>query len=306
MFRRVPLRRLIGLALVFGFAGRDPRAVTEPPPDPIRLGLYEWMAVAPNVIVADIVADDGRFVVASVRAALKGELTPGSVALVDVKQANRDRDERTPATELTKGRAYLLLLKTSSKGKREPHPVFDLVRAAAGTRALPPEGSEAIVDASTRLAELQARNDDGLLWATLPEFLQDANPVLVDAALELYVKFRRETAALAPVIQPLLEHPRPDFRRRAALVLGRLLVRSGATAVPERAEIVAELTGRARRDDDASVRREATSALAALPDAGIDESLRTIARDDPDQDVRFEAEKSLFARAQASAPKRPD
>ena len=32
--------------------------------------------------------------------------------------------------------------------------------------------------------------------------------------------------------------------------------------------------------------------------------VRALARDDPDQDVRFEAEKSIFERSQAPAPKR--
>ena len=48
--------------------------------------------------------------------------------------------------------------------------------------------------------------------------------MLVDAALDLYVKFRREQVASIPIVQPLLEHPRPDVRRRAALLLGRVLV----------------------------------------------------------------------------------
>jgi hypothetical protein len=73
MLRRFRLGRLIGAALIAGSIGPKLGAVTEPPPAPIRLGLYEWMAVAPNVIVADILADDGRFVVAHVRAGLKGQ-----------------------------------------------------------------------------------------------------------------------------------------------------------------------------------------------------------------------------------------
>ena len=85
-----------------------------------------------------------------------------------------------------------------------------------------------------------------------------------------------------------------------------MLSREGSNAVPGRSEFVAALAGRARRDDEASVRREATAALASLRDSGIDETLRAIARDDPDQDVRFEAERSVFERAQAAAPKRSD
>ena len=90
------------------------------------------------------------------------------------------------------------------------------------------------------------------------------------------------------------------------MLLGRVLVRPGAEALPERSSLVGALTGRARRDDDTAVRRAATAALAALPDHGNDETLRTIARDDPDQDVRYEAEKSLLERSQKAGAKRTD
>ena len=288
------------------FSGGPAHAVTEPPPDPARLGLYEWMATAPIVIAADVVADDGKFVRAITRTAIKGGLASEAVALVDLRQANRERADGTAALDLAKGRSYVLLLKASSRGKHEPYPVFDLVRGIGGAKALPPEGSAATIAALVRLAAVQERNNDDFLWASLPDFLQDQNPVLVDAALELYVKFRRGSATLVPVLQPLLEDPRPDVRRRSALVLGRVLQRAGVTDVPERSEVIGELSGRARRDDDATVRREAVSALASLPDPGIDETLRAIARDDPDQDVRFEAEKSLFERSQAAARARSD
>jgi hypothetical protein len=226
--------------------------------------------------------------------------------LVDVRQANRDRETGVPALDLEKGRGYLLLLQPSPRGKKEPYPVFDLVRGVRGAKPLPIEGSAATIAAVARLAEIQERNNDTVLWASLPDFLEDPNPLLVDAALDLYVKFRRETTALIPILTPLLEHPRPDVRRRAALVLGRALGRPDAADLPERSEVVGELSGRARRDDDAAVRREATGALAALTDAGISETLRTIARDDPDQNVRFEAEKSLFERAHHAEKKRSD
>ena len=282
------------------------RAVTEPPPEPVALGLYDWMATAPIVIAADIVADDLRFVKAVTRQALKGDLAANATVQIDLRQANRDREAGTPALDLENGRGYLLLLRPSPRGKKEPLPVFDLVRGIRGAKPLPVEGSAATIAAAARLADIQARNNDTFLWASLPDFLEDQNPVLVDAALDLYVKFRRETTALIPVLSPLLEHPRPDVRRRAVLVLGRALNRPDSAEIPERTEVVSELSGRARRDDDAAVRREATGALAALTDAGIDETLRTIALDDPDQNVRFEAEKSLFERSQHAAKKRSD
>ena len=306
MPRRFPSLHLAIVAALLAVGGGEVQAVTEPRPEPAHLGLYEWMATAPIVIAADVVADDGKLVQAITRAAIKGGPKVNAVVLVDQRRANRDRDEGTAALDLQKGRAYLLLLKASTRRKNEPSPVYDLVRGVSGARALPLEGSAATIAAAARIAEVQERNSDEFLWTALPDFLQDENPVLVDAALDLYVKFRRESAALVPIVQPLLEHPRPDFRRRAALLLGHVLGRSGASDVPERPRLVAELMGRARRDDDVAVRREATAALAALPDAGIDETLRAIARDDPDQNVRFEAEKSIFERSQVAAPKRSD
>jgi hypothetical protein len=291
---------------VVAYAGGAVLAVTEPPPAPVSLGLYDWMATAPIVIAADIVADDSKFVKAVTREAFKGALVVDGTVLVDLRRANRDREMGAPALDLEKGRAYLLLLQPSRRGKKEPYPVFDLVRGVRGVKPLPVEGSAATIAAVARLAAVQERNNDAFLWATLPGFLEDDNPVLVDAALDLYVKFHRETAALIPVVSPLLEHPRPDVRRRAVLVVGRVLERADSANVPERPDVIAELSGRARRDDDVTVRRVATAALASLPDAGVDETLRVIARDDPDQNVRFEAEKALFERSQAAARKRSD
>ncbi len=205
-------------------------AVTEPPPEPVSLGLYDWMATAPVVIAADIVADDSKFVKALTRRAFKGGPVVDAAVLVDLRRANRDREMGTPALDLEKGRSYILLLQASPRGKKEPYPVFDIVRGVRGAKPLPAEGSAAMIAAVARLAEVQQRNNDDFLWASLPGFLEDDNPILVDAALDLYVKFHRETAALIPVLSPLLGNPRPDVRRRAAVVLSREF--SGATTRP--------------------------------------------------------------------------
>lgn len=302
----VGFRGLVFCLAVASCGGGKVRAVTEPPPEAAALGLYDWMATAPVVIAADVVADDLRFVKFITRQSFRGTLVGRSTVLVDLRLANRDRAMGAPALDLAKGRAYLLLLTASPRGKKEAYPVFDLVRGVRGARVLPAEGSAAIIDAVARLAALQERNSDAYLWASLPALLEDQNPVLIDVALDLYLKFRRETLALVPIVSPLLTHPRPDVRRRSAVLVGRILRREHAADLPERPDVVAELSGRARRDDDVTVRREATAALAGLPDAGIDETLRAIARDDPDQNVRFEAEKSLFERSQAAANKRSD
>jgi len=275
------------------------RAVTEPPPDPIRRGLYEWMGLAPIVVAGDVVSDDGKLTQIVVREAIKGAAAPGTTLLIDVRGANRDRDPGVKPLRFDRTVGYLLLLKAAPRTSDPSHPTFELVRGVQGARPLPAEGRPATLDAARKLAALQERNDDELLWSSLPAFLEDDNPVLVDATLDLFVKFRRGDATLVPVLEPLLDHPNPDVRDRSILLLGRILARLGPADLAERSVVVGEITSRARRDDDPRVRRTATAALAALPDAGIDEALRAIARDDPDQDVRFEAERAVYERGLA-------
>jgi len=282
--------------LAWAAGALEARAVTEPPPEPAKLGLFEWMGPAPFVIVGDVLADDGKFVQTTVTTAVKGSLPTGTSVLVDLRAANRDRDDGIPALKLDRGHTFLLLLKPSSRKGPPTTPIYDLVRGTHGARPVPAEGRAAVVEAAARLGDLQERRSDDLIWKTLPSFLEDPNPHLVDAALELYVKFRRETAALTPLLSPLLESPRPSVREQAAILLGRVLVRAAPGEVVDRSIVIGDLTGRARRDDDVAVRRAATRALAPLVDAGIAETLRTIASDDPDQDVRFEAEKAAYER----------
>lgn len=272
-------------------------AATEPPPEPAHLGLYEWMGVAPIVVAGDVVSDDGKFVQAVVAASIKGGMHAGSNVLIDLRGANRDREDGLRPLKLDKGSGYLILLKPSSKGRNEPYPVYDLARGVGGARPLPPEGRPAVVDAAAKLGSIQERKSDDLLWESLPPFLEDDNPYLVDAALDMYLKFRRETVEIIPRLEPLLDSPRPTVREQSIVLLGRLLARAPSKDLPGRSEIVGELTGRARRDEVVPVRSAATAALAPLADPGIDETLRAIARDDPDQDVRLAAERSLYERS---------
>ena len=84
------------------------------------------------MIAADVVADDSRFVKVVTRQSFRGALVGSGTVLVDLRLANRDREMGTPALDLEKGRAYLLLLTSSPRGKKEPYPVFDLVRGVRG------------------------------------------------------------------------------------------------------------------------------------------------------------------------------
>lgn len=289
--------RVVLLGLAACALGSAAYGVTEPPPAPRHFGLYDWMGPAPTVVAATVVVDDQKFVQVAVDRSIKGRLAAGSSLLVDLRGANRDREDGTKALALDTGRSYLLLLTPSKRRVHEAHPLFDLVRGTRGARPVPPEGGAALVAAAERLGAIQQRESDRYLWASLPALLEDDNPYLVDAALELYVKFRREDAALVPRLEPLLSSPRPHDRERAIVLIGRVLARARPADLPDRSVVIGTLTARARTDDDPAVRRAATAALAPLRDPGVEETLRTVARDDPDQDVRLEAEKALYTRS---------
>ena len=85
---------------------------------------------------------------------------------------------------------------------------------------------------------------------------------------------------------------------RALNIAAQIIERADDESLPEADLMRTEFIGRARRDDDPRVRSAAVDALAQLDLAGIDLLLEEIARDDPDQTVRYSAERRLLDRAE--------
>jgi HEAT repeat protein len=126
--------------------------------------------------------------------------------------------------------------------------------------------------------------------------IEETNPLLVETSLALFVKFRRADSSLLPSLRPLLDHPRDDFRTQAIVVIGQILERRGGVEGDDNSGLLAEIVGRARRDASVPVRAAATRALGAIRGPSMDEVLQEIARDDPEQAVRYEAERLLYER----------
>jgi hypothetical protein len=97
-------------------------------------------------------------------------------------------------------------------------------------------------------------------------------------------------------VRPLLSHPRADLREKGLALIAQILKRTNGAPAVEDAGLLSELIGRARRDDAVEVRVAATRALGTVKQRGTDEVLREIAREDPEQLVRYEAEVILLAR----------
>ena len=263
-------------------------------PGRAETNLYEWVSAARLVVAARPERLEGRFVEIRVVRVLRGE-SPGQVLYVDRREANRDRVSGEQALAFEWGRTYLLLLNPSEGQPRTRAPnAFVLARGVDGARVLPEEGSGAVLEAVDRMVHLQDTSSSFLPWTELGRMLDDANPILVETALELFLKFRQGSAELMPAARRLLDHPRAGVRRAAADLSATILARS--PVVDDRSGVFADLAAAARRDVAPEVRVAATGALGRLPGQDVRTLLEEIAHEDPEQSVRYAAEKLLYER----------
>ena len=138
-------------------------------------------------------------------------------------------------------------------------------------------------------------------WSRMssPFLLEEREPILLTTALEQFQKFRRGDPELLLSLQPLLEHPDPGIREGAARLAGQILARYPSGEVTEEASLRSELISRARRDPEIDVRVAATGALSRFDDPAVEDVLEEISDNDPDQRVRYAAEKLLHERRKA-------
>lgn len=293
------MRRLLAMVVCASLAASSGARAQEQ-------NLWEWMNVAPIVALLSIRDDGGRDTLAEVERVFRGELRAGDTVAIDLRAANRERPGGREALELLPGSSYLALLEPVRK-KRDPEraPQFRIVRGVDGMRAMPPEGAPAWIAAAERVAAIRSLGSDVLVWEALGQLLSDPNPVLMRTALDAHVAFARGGGELFPSLLPLLDHPSPGVRAGASALSGicigrdREAVREGTGR-----EIVLRLIALARRDGDVAVRATATRSLAEVNDESTRIVLGEIAAQDPEQSVRFEAQRILFA--EAPAPRKPD
>jgi hypothetical protein len=268
------------------------------------MNLHEWMGVAPIVVSATVSGGDGRFPLVTVAQVFRGELDVSTTLQVDLRLANRERGETRSPLRLEQGGTYLFLLERASDTPSEGRTRHRLVRGVDGARPVPAEGARALLEAVATLARIQDRRDEFAAWNSFREMLEDPNPILLEIALDQHLKFRRGGVELVGYLRPLLDHPRPDLRRRAATLLGAVVERQQGKDLPDADGLRLELVGRARRDSSSEVREAAAVAVAAFDDPMAFQVLREIAREDPEQAVRYAAERLLYERGQpGSAPR---
>jgi len=266
-----------------------------------NFNLYEWAAVAPVIVVGTSLGDNGRYHEITVEQTLRGRQDwVGQRFRVNLRDANRDRDrdEQRYSVKLTRGESYLLLLEPREVKKVRALPTYDLARGVEGVRELPAEGRTALLGAVERFVEVQDLDDDRVVWHRLGLMLEETHPILVQTALDQFLKFRRGELEHMESLRPLLDHPSHQLRERTARLIGQIVVREPDGEIPDARLLRNELVARARRDGNVSVRMAATEALGGFEDDSVLEILEEIAERDPDQNVRYAAEKIAYERMQ--------
>ena len=263
-----------------------------------ELNLYEWIARAPIVITATSLGEDGKYVDVRVTRVFRGDVQPDDVLMVDVRQANRERDLYVDrrALRLDSTVDYLLLLQESYVRPKDGQKIYTIVRGVHGARELPAESEEAWLRAVERFIEIHEMDSEARAWRQLTMMLEETDPLLLETALQEFIKFHRGDAELLLTVLPILDHPSPLLREKAVVLMGQILGRERGTGVPEEDAMRTALIARARRDESVPVRVAATEALGSFPGEAVDAILMQISEDDPDQEVRYAAQLVLLER----------
>lgn len=279
-----------------GIVGLLILALSTPASDGRYLSLYDWMYPAENVIAGRALDEAGKNTAVLVERVFRGTIAKGATVEVRVKRANRERDESDHRLTLKADTLYALLL--TPRTDPDASLSYEFVRGVEGAREVPAEGASAFMDAMERFAQVQGMRDDSQQWHAFDTMLEETNPILIQTSLEQYLKFRRGTPEIALRVRPLLQHPRPDIRTSAVELCGALLEQYPATDFPDLQGLEMDIVALARRDPSTEVRVAAVVALKGLADVKVVEIWKEISRDDPDQQVRYTAERLLYEHGQ--------
>ena len=305
------LKRVAALLLLASLVGVPGTFAAIDPFHEIRkLNYYEWTAVAPIVLSGRSLGEVGRYLEFRVDRVLRGDVEPGSTLRLELRRANRERrrSDYPDTLKMPIDIDYIVVLKEPLRNG-DGQTVYPLARSVTSARELPLEAQQGVLDAVASFVEIQDQKNDLVTWRRMGAMLEETNPLILLTALEQLFKFKRGTRQHLFSLRPLFDHPVPAIREGAAKVSGQIVERSQRKQepVPEEEALMAELIGLARRDDSVESRVAATTALAAFGVDRVEVVLDEIASSDPDQNVRYSAERILleYRKARKTEAERP-
>ena len=253
--------------------------------------------MARSDLVVYVVVTDGeqRYAQVRIKETLRGA-APAEALRIDFRDLNLQLRGQELVT-FREGEEYVLFLEKPSwrKPKEKNRDIYAMYHGRRGRLLLPPEGRGIPLEAARLLAGLVDRPPEDQVDG-LRALMIRPNPVLREAALEELRRMNACSIADLGALSLLARDPLPAIRGRAIATIGDVLKDPGDELAQEARRAALELCReRARNDLVGAVRVEAIRALGSWqehPDVVPD--LRAIAGIDPDQSVRYEAERILF------------
>jgi hypothetical protein len=257
------------------------------------------------VVVLGSVADAEVKVHIAVEETFRGSGVPARLT-VAVRSPNLGRAPGTPPFRAEAGERAVFVLApyTDLDGDVVKQGLWVPAGGYAGKIPLPAEGAEALIDAVRQIVAYQDGADTTAGVSSITAWLSGVNPWLIDFALDQAAQLGLADRQMAPALLARITDASALRRSRAVAALGLGLGRGrfdprkplpGRMAdTDETGKTVREAIVRLARTDPAvDVRKAAVKQFGSRRIPGATDILTAIAKDDPAQDVRYEAAAAL-------------
>ncbi len=264
------------------------------------LTLFQKSGRAPIVVLAQVTDGENRLAELRTREVVRcaDSVCPGESFRVAFRLESFLRKPWEEKITFTTGDEVVLFLRkfTKEDGERPDNDLYTLMWGAQGIVILPPEGAAAYLDAVRRFSRIGAVQDIDAQERMILEGLDSDNPFIIEAAFDEAIRQHFGGIDLVQDLTRWFDHPRDGFRVRAARLLGRILedARVAGREIPRQAELADRVRGIASLDPSVEFRVAAVSLLGALGGEESRALIERLSREDPAQDVRYEASRILI------------
>jgi hypothetical protein len=259
--------------------------------------MYERLAQADLAVHVRTLDGTLRLAECRVLDVLKGSY-PADKVFIAFRGDNMMRARWRDRIVFESGQESILLLipAVDPAGEVKSPELYRLVGGFHGKVDLPKEGAEAYVQAFHRLGEILEMDDIHQIWQAHRGLILETNPYLIETGFAEILKFRLGEPAMVPTLLDYLDSRHDRFRAAALEVLAQVFASAQRTQEPLGNEdhVVARLLTTAIEDPASEVRIAAIRALHAYGRPDIVSALEQMAREDPSQDVRYEATLSVY------------
>lgn len=223
---------------------------------------------------------------------LRGDFS-GDLVHIVFREINQTRMSEEKSIQFLEGQEMILFLRPAAESERPGR--FELVRRQAGKIDLPEEGVDAYLGA-IRIFALIADSPGNEHFSRILALLDHENPLVSGIALHQIRKHRLATQEQISSLLKILRERDLGNRVLAAQILEQFLgkTKKGNSRFDREEDVMNYLISAARVDESDEVRVAAVGALRAWGSDQAIDAMEIIAKTDPSQAVRYEAELSLL------------